>query len=198
MRVLDVRLRNILFGLVTAFLVLGMPGLHTSPALAQFSPTYEFLKALKAGDYRGVKSNIMGGANVNAKDDDGTPALVLATDMGDPSMVKFLLDQGAHVDEISARTGETSLMRASAAGDHSSAGVLLYYKANINAQDRHGETPLMKAIRSGHRDVVKLLVDAGANLDLQDYTGNAAIDYAQNGRQRGIEKILVDAAKKMR
>lgn len=198
MRVFDVRWRNILFGLAAAFLLLVTPGLHVSPAAAQFSPTFEFLKALKKSDYRGVKSNIMGGANVNAKDDDGVPALVLATDMSDPSMVKFLLDQGAHVDEISARTGETSLMRACASGDRSSAGVLLYYKANINAQDRHGETPLIKAIRGGHREVVKLLVDAGADLDLQDYTGNAAIDYAQNGRQRGIEKILVDAMKKTR
>lgn len=180
-------------------LAVGVAGVSLSglggvtPAMAQFSPTFEFLKALKKNDYRGVKSNLMKGANVNTRDDDGVPAIVLATDMGQPSLVKFLLEQGAHVDNAVQRTGETALMKAAAQGDKISSGVLLFFKADINAQDRRGETPLIKAARAGNREVVKLLIDTGADLELQDYTGKSALDYARLSRKRPVEKMLAEA-----
>lgn len=192
MFVVSKRLKNIGFSLMAGFLLVAA-FYRPEPASAQFSPTFEFLKALKKNDYSGVKSKLMQGANVNAKDDDGRPALVIATDMGEPSLVKFLLDQNAHVDETVQDTGETALMRAAASGDKVTTGVLLYYKAAVNGQDKRGETALIKASRAGHGDVVKLLLEVGADVDLQDYTGQSALDHVRNTRQHAIERMLVEA-----
>jgi ankyrin repeat protein len=186
--------KTVLSAVAGMMLVMGV-GFIVAPAEAQFSPTFEFLKALKKDDYAGVKSNLMQGANVNAKDDDGRPALIIATDMGEPALVKFLLDQNAHVDETNKATGETALMRAAEAGDKVSVGVLLYYKANVNEQDKHGETPLIKASRAGRREIVKILLDTGADVNLQDYTGQTALDHVQNTREKAIERMLKDAEK---
>ena len=189
------RLCNFGLCLMAGFLLFAVVN-RPEAALAQFSPTFDFLKALNKNDYAGGKSKLMQGANVNAKNDDGIPALIMATDMGEPAMVKFLLEQGAHVDEPVQATGETALMHAASAGDKLTAGVLLYYKANVDEQDKHGETALIKAARSGHSDMVKLLLEVGADIDLQDYTGQSALDHVQNTRQRAIERMLVDAQAK--
>jgi uncharacterized protein len=189
------RAKKTILGLMAGMMLMMVAGFILTPAEAQFSPTFEFLKALKKDDYAGIKSNLMQGANVNAKDDDGRPAIIIATDMGEPAVVKFLLEQSAHVDETNKATGETALMRAAEAGDKISTGVLLYYKANVNEQDKHGETPLIKASRAGHREIVKILLDSGADVNLQDYTGQTALDHVQNTRQKAIERMLTDAGK---
>ncbi|HEY8353028.1 MAG TPA: ankyrin repeat domain-containing protein, partial [Sphingomonadales bacterium] len=82
--------------LVAAAVLVGMGA--SLPAVAQFSPTFELLKALKKNDVYGIKSNALKGANVNARDDDGNPAIHIAAAQGQASVVKFLLEQGAHVD----------------------------------------------------------------------------------------------------
>jgi hypothetical protein len=194
MQVANKRLKNIGFCLLAAFLLAALS--RPEAAYAQFSPTFEFLKALKKNDYAGIKSKLMQGANVNAKDDDGVPAIIIATGMGEPALVKFLLEQSAHVDEPVQGTGETALMRAAAMGDKISVGVLLYYKAEVNGQDKRGETALIKAARAGNRDVVKLLLEVGADVNQQDYTGQSALDHVRNTRERAIERMLVEAAAK--
>ena len=167
--------------------------LLSGPAAAQFSPTFELMKALKKNDMYGIKTNAMKGANVNARNDEGEPALVVAAGMRQPGVVKFLIEQGAHVNVASTREKETPLMRAIAQNDKTSVAVLLYYGADPNMGDSLGETALMKAARHGREDIVELLLDAKADLTIGDSTGLTALDYAERARKRKIVKMLEDA-----
>lgn len=176
-----------------AVIFLAAAVLGLAPATAEFSPTFQFMQALKKQDFYGIKTNVLKGANVNARDDDGTPALVLAAGMGEAGVVRFLIEQGANVDATSASNKETALMRAAASGDKFSTAVLLYFKANPNLGDKLGETALMKAVRSGNADVIKLFIDAKADLMVEDNTGHTALDYAKNSRKSSIVKLLTDA-----
>lgn len=162
-------------------------------AVAQFSPTFQFMQALKKKDYYELKTNVLKGANVNARDDDGTPALVLAAGMGEAGIVRFLIEQGAHVDGSSQKTKETALMRAAAAGDKFSTAILLYFKANPNLGDKMGETALMKAVRGGNREVIELLLQGGIDLHAEDNTGLTALDYAKRSRKVSLVKLLEEA-----
>ncbi len=163
------------------------------PAAAQFSPTFELLKALKKSDFYGIKTNAMKGANVNAKDDDGVPALVIAAGMHQPGVVKFLIEQGAHVNLASDKNKETALLRAVSEGDKLSTAVLLYYGADPNLGNQLGETPLIKAARNGNHDIIDLLIKSGADVTQADNTGLTALDYAERSRQRNTVKQLKDA-----
>lgn len=169
--------------------------LLTAPlsAVAQFSPTFQFMQALKKKDYYELKSNVLKGANVNARDDDGTPALVLAAGMGEASIVRFLIEQGAHVDASGSKTKETALMRAAGNGDKFSTAVLLYFGADPNLSDKLGQTALMKAVLAGNIEVIELLTQAKADLHAEDNTGHTALDYALRGRRNAIVKTLKDA-----
>jgi ankyrin repeat protein len=170
-------------------------GLVLTPgvASAQFSPTFELLKALKKNDIYGIKTNALKGANVNARDDDGVPALVIAAGMNQPGVVKFLIEQGAHVNVASQREKETALMKAVSQGDKTSVMVLLYFGADTDMGDSLGETALMKAARLGNREIVKLPIEAKPDLHLGDNTGLTALDYAKRARKRQIVTMLEEA-----
>jgi len=174
-----------------AFLISALLG--SAPAMAQFSPTFQFMQALKKQDFYGIKTNVLKGANVNARDDDGTPALVIAAGMGEAGVVRFLIEQGANVDATSTSTKETALMRAATNGDKFSTAILLYFKASPNLGDKLGETALMKAVKSGDTDVIKLFIDAKADVTVEDNTGHTALDYAKNSRKSSIVKLLTEA-----
>lgn len=180
-------------GLAGALAVIAGLALAYGPAAAQFSPTFELLQALKKGDLYGIKTNALKGANVNAKNDDGVPALVLAADMRSAGVVKFLIEQGAHVNVATSREKETALMRSVANGDKTSVAVLLYYGADPNMGDRLGETALMKAARLGENEIIDLLIEGGADLHLGDNTGLTALDYAKRARKRRTADQLEDA-----
>jgi ankyrin repeat protein len=106
------------------------------------------------------------GAQVNCRDSDGTPALVLAVCNLD-TVVPSLLAHGADVNARD-RDGETALMWA--IGDHDTnvemVRLLLSHGANVNMRDKEGETALTRAMNSWQtpqrKQIVALLKQAGA------------------------------------
>lgn len=182
-------INRVMAGLVMGGALFLAPLLGSGTTMAQFSPSYELIQGLKKQDFYKVKTSVLKGGNVNARNDDGVPALSMAVDIGNASIVKFLVEQGAFVDMTDEKK-VTPLMRAAGNGDKMSSAVLLYYKADPNAGDSLGETPLMKAARVGSLDVVKLLIEAGADVGIQDNTGHTALDYAEHSRKRSVEDAL--------
>src|SRR5512138_3821768 len=98
----------------------------------------ELLDAVLAGDLTQVASVLKNGANVNASNEEGTTALMLAAGLGKLDLVELLIKSGATVDATDAR-GWTALMKA-----------LFNYEMN-----------------RGFPDVVQALIDAGANIEHQ-------------------------------
>jgi ankyrin repeat protein len=117
--------------------------------------------AAQKGDIRAVKSWLKKGADVNAKNDRGISALMLAVLNGRVKTAKFLLDKGA---EINARdiNGYTPLIHAAADGDIRMVKLLMNSGADLNARNDLDITALAAADLMHHTKVVELLKKAGA------------------------------------
>lgn len=166
-----------------------------APAAAQFSDSYNFLKAVKDKD--GAKATEIldkpGNTVVNTRDTDtGETGLHIVTKRGDAAWVGFLLQKGATPNSRD-REGNTPLMLATQARWAEGVGIYLLVKAQVDLQNRLGETALQKAVQSRDTTIVKALIDAGANPDLTDNSGTSARALAENDpRAAAIAKLLKD------
>ena len=105
---------------------------------------------------------------------------------GDEAELRFLLDQGADVNQISAN-GSTPLHHASGSGLESTVRLLLARGANPNAQDALGKTPLHWVATGNimsHQlhyflDTITALIHHGADLTTRDKSGKTPSDLAQ-------------------
>ena len=104
------------------------------------------------------------GADIEAQNDDGLTALILAAQDGKFVVVKYLVEQGCHL-ETKSLIGWTALM--SAISHTEVARFLVDRGAQLNVQDEDGWTALELASRGGNFGTVVLLCEAGADLTLK-------------------------------
>jgi len=116
--------------------------------------------------------------DLNANDDEGYNAIILAAAHGDLPLVRFLVEQTGADVRSKTRSRLTSLMLAAQGGYEDVCRYLLDRGANVNARTKHGASVLMFAATSGKQSLVKLLIDNGASLHLSDDSGATAADYA--------------------
>lgn len=167
------------------------------PAVAQFSDSYTFLKAVRDRDAAKVEglTNAPGDLIVNTRDQaSGDGALHILARGRDLSWLNFLLSRGARPD-VQNRAGETPLGIAAQIGWVEGAQVLLRRGANVNFQNSRGETALILAVQRRDSAMVRFLMNNGANPDIADsVAGYSARDYAsQDARGQALLRLL-DAA----
>jgi ankyrin repeat protein len=136
------------------------------------------------------------GADVNAADEAGTTALMVAA--GDPAKVRLLLARDAKVDAQS-RFGRTPLLVASAyAGNLESVELLLQAGAKATDQDQFGETALTSASKRGDAAVVEALIEAGADIHAAGgFGGRTPLEWAaEEGSPETIACLLKHGAGK--
>ena len=104
------------------------------------------MAAIIRGDGAMTERLLAGRANVNAQDDEGVSALMLAARDGNAALLQQLLDRGAIVD-ARARTGWTALTYAAWKGHTDIARRLLRAGADPTLRDRSSWTALMHATR---------------------------------------------------
>lgn len=151
-----------------------------SPAAAQFSNAYEFLKAVKDRDGAAATKllNEPGSTIVNTKDvTTGETALHYAVERRDELWTRFLLDKGANPNAAD-RNGVTPLSIAASLGFAEGVTLLLAKGARIDVTNGAGETPLVSAVHRRDMAVVRLLIKNGADPDRTDNSGRSARDYA--------------------
>lgn len=168
-----------------------------APAMAQFSDSYNFLKAVRDADGdEAMKYLAKPGAPVlNTRDPStGETALHISVKAHNDTWVGFLLNKGANT-EIKDRDGNTALHDAALVGDPTALSYLILMKARVNATNNNGETPLILAVHRRDIDAVQALVDAGADPKMQDtLAGKSAMDYAkQDPRGAAVLKVLEGA-----
>jgi ankyrin repeat protein len=110
----------------------------------------KFVRAAKTRDVALVKSLLEKGANVNAKDGDGTPALMLAARKQNKDVVRLLLEKGADVN-AKDKEGRTALELADWAGHYDIVEILGGKRADRDMTG-YPDTP---------EEVVKAYVKAG-------------------------------------
>jgi ankyrin repeat protein len=136
------------------------------------------LAAVRSGDIDAAMMLVLGGADVDAAENDGTTALHWAAYSGADALVVALLDAGADPN-IPNRYGLTPLQAAADGGFAVSVVALLDAGADANAVLPEGETTLMAAARSGNLVVLEALLDAGSDPEARDgFYGETALIWA--------------------
>lgn len=151
-------------------------------ASAQFSDSYNFLKAVRErdGDKATKMLNEPGSTVVNTKDiTTGETALHIVAARRDLTWIGFLLQRGANPNARD-RNGITPLMVATNLRFVDGAEALLSRKARVDETNNSGETALIRAVQLRDLAMVRLLLKNGANPDKQDtIAGQSARDYAK-------------------
>lgn len=106
-----------------------------------------------------------------------TPALHIAAERGDLTMMQTLLSLGACAEARQWPGGATALHVAAINGG---SGEIPWLAARIDpdSRDLFGQTPLIDASLWGAPSTIKALLDAGADPMLRDCRDSSALDYA--------------------
>lgn len=165
-------------------------------ANAQFSASYNFLKAVKDRDGTEATKflNQPGTVIVNTRDlSSGETALHIVVARRDATWTAFLLQKGANPN-LRDKQGTTPLMLATQLRFVEGARILLAKKADVNETNNQGETALIRAVQLRDSEMVRLLLKNGADVDLPDtLAGLSARDYAT--RDRRASSILAEIEK---
>jgi len=165
----------------------------TAPAIAQSVDSgTAFIQAVKSRDGNKASELLDSHPNVvDAKDDNGDTALIVAIARGDEDYTAFLLNKGADPN-TAGHAGNTPLITAARAGFDLAVDWLIGQGAKVDTANRTGETPLIVAVQQRQVPIVRTLLTAGANPDKTDNAaGYSARDYAQrDNRARDILKLI--------
>lgn len=165
------------------------------PAAAQFSDSYNFIKAVKDRDVNKAieLADKPGTTVVNTRDNDtGETGVHMVTRRGDLGWLGLLYQKGANLN-LKDREGNTPLMLATISRWSEGVATLIRLKAQVNVPNRLGETAILKAVQARDLALVKILIEAGANPDLADNSGISARAVATSDtRAASIAKLLKD------
>lgn len=172
--------------------------LAITPAAAQFSDSYKFLKAVRDGDAAKVTEalDVPGSTLINTKDyNNGEGVLHIVVKRRDSTWLGFLLGKGAQPD-LRDGQGNTPLILASQLGFAEGVQLLLARQAQVNLENARGETPLIFAVQNRDLATTRLLLAAGANATRPDrIAGKSARDYAAEDRRAAPILKAIDEAK---
>jgi ankyrin repeat protein len=141
-----------------------------------------------------VRALLAEGADVNAKTNDGTTALLLASRNGHLDVVQVVLAKGAEVNAKDNK-GVTALMGASVAGHLEIVQALLAKGANVNAKTNDGTTALLVASIEGRLEAVQTLLDKGADVNGKNNIGMTALMAASfKGHLDVVQALLAKGA----
>lgn len=147
-------------------------------------------QAARENDLARVRSLIVSGSPVNAKEDYGYTPLHYAALAGHKDVVELLLAHGA---DIGAPTwvADTPLHCAAERGHIAIAELLIAKGADVNAKGNHGRTPLHHAARLANRQLVELLVAKGADVNARDKSDCLPLHGAAQQNATDIAEILI-------
>jgi len=135
------------------------------------------MKYIYMREFDTAKTIIESGINVNKKER-GSYLMNVACHRGNPEMVRFLIEHGAHIN-VTAEDGSTPLYWAAGADEEGKLVKLLLERgAQINSRNALGSTPFNKAVfraiqKGDNYGVLEILLDNGADVDAAPEDGQA-------------------------
>lgn len=165
-------------------------------ALPADQKSQALLNAIIRSDPERVGEFLALGADANAEDELGMPALAVAASRQELEIVQLLVTHGANVH---SRVSNEGVLRktpipslAAANGSLPILELLLDSGADVDAADATRVTALMSASFMGHREIVELLVRRGATLEATSIDGYTALMYAANAGQLDCAAALLE------
>ena len=152
----------------------------------------QLFEAVKGGYADQTEDLIVGGANVNAVDEEGNTPLYYAADRKFNSslvLARLMVKYGAIVD-AGCSDGWTPLHLAARQGATGMIEFLLDNGANINKQNIHGWTPLHFAARNNEQSAAVFLVERNASKTIRCNDGMTPADMADNWGFMTLYKYL--------
>jgi hypothetical protein len=149
----------------------------------------EMSAAVELGDTGAVYSLLQRGAPVDAMNESGVTALMIAAYIGSLEMLQLILQFGADPDQRN-KNGGTALMNAASTGHKDVVLELVSAAAAPFLDNNKGKTALDMAEHSGHRECAELLMMCMLDTELGN-EGDAE-DVYWSERQESME--LLDAA----
>ncbi len=177
-------------------------------------------RAVRQDNDMAVRSLLASGADPNAKDEKGVPALTMALQEGSLKVARQLIASPRLQPESRNAADESPLMMAALKGHLEIARQLidkgadvnkpgwasLHYAATgghldvmrllleehafIDAESPNGTTPLMMAASYGTPEAVKLLIEAGADLHMRNQKGLTALDFARRAERPDSAELI--------
>lgn len=127
--------------------------------------------------------------DVDAVNDQGESALMLAALKGQQQEVNELLQRDAAVN----KTGWTPLHYAVTGSQVTIMKQLIEKYAFIDAQSPNGTTPLMMAAMYGSNETVKLLIEEGADPLMKNQQGMTAAEFAKRANRPDAMALVIAA-----
>ncbi|HQU60020.1 MAG TPA: ankyrin repeat domain-containing protein, partial [Saprospiraceae bacterium] len=160
--------------LLLALFSLPIMGCGPSSPGQQGSLEGKLLEAVASGNAAAVDSCLNAGADANARDAYGMPAILLAARGGYTGVAESLLQHGASANDTRLDAfGSTPLMEASAHNDTAMAQLLLANGADVLRRDTFGDPALNWAAYYGHIAYADVLLRHGAKWDVASRNGTA-------------------------
>ena len=149
--------------------------------------------AARNHDQSRVRSLLSRKADVNARSEDGSTALLWAAHWNDVTIADLLIR--AHADaNLANEFGMTALSRACTNGSAALVELLLEAGANPNTRIATGETPLMTCASTGNADAVRRLIARGADVNAKEPSQKQdALMWAASERHASVVRLLVEA-----
>ncbi|MGB7934757.1 MAG: ankyrin repeat domain-containing protein [Gammaproteobacteria bacterium] len=158
---------------------------------AQRAPATSLLEqAISRAQAETIKSLVVQGVDINARNIRGYMPLHLAAAKGNSEVVQLLLMNGAEVDAVANGSGCTPLHYAASLGHVELCELLVRYGADTDAQTARLETPLHLAIARGHAGVVALLLKYQARLNIRDKNGMTPLQQAETIKKSEIVTLI--------
>ena len=129
--------------------------------------------------------------DVNAREPDGSTALLWATYKVDHELVRALLKRGAKAN-ITNQYGSTPLTEAVKVNDLELVRMLLDAHADPNSANQDGQSALMLAASLGSLEIAELLIAKGAGVNaLETYRGQTALMWAAAEKHPDLVTLLL-------
>lgn len=134
------------------------------PPLATFLSNYASLLPVNF-QLKTFNPFLQAGADLNAKDNDGTSLLHNAVSSGLLKIASLLIQKGADVNAKDNDDAQTPLHSAAIYGRSEMVNLLLQSGADVHVKDKEGKTALFWASCMGYTEIVEALLKAGAEVN---------------------------------
>ena len=155
-------------------------------------PRVQFLEAVRNNDVDKLECLIQKGADVNIRDFQDRPAVIVAIEENNNKCFQLLLKSGADVNAVDGWK-KTPLIHAVSKDNRMGIDRLLQEGADVNKADVQGNTALFYACKLGLSSVAKYLIEKGSDINGTNILKNTPLIEAAVNNQALCIATLVEA-----